>query len=123
MIFSDLHELEIKNQEEFDTIVSQITSKVKVDSIMFIDSYKNPGQDSYNSDGGGLEIGYKFIDQFDNEVERNLFVVLSSFQQKIDSLRKFVIQGMVPSTVYKQQKEDAILTASALCNNIMKQGK
>jgi len=123
MIFSDLYELEIKDQERFNEIVSQITNKVKIDGITFVDSYKNPGQDSYNSDGGGLEIAYKVIDQFNDEVERNIFIILASFQQKMDSLRKFVVQGMISPEIYKQQKEEVILTTSVFCNNLMKQGR
>ena len=112
--------LEIKEEHVklYNDITEEIVNKASISSVTFAIDEKNPGQDAYSSNGGGVTTQYEA--DFSNDGVYQIFMLLSSCQQYLDTIRHFLVSGFITPDQYNQRKSNSLQVTSTIANNMLK---
>jgi len=118
-MFTFINDLKTEDKKTLGSALISIEKVVSIDTVSFSIDEKNPGQDSYSSNGGGAGTTYNVSGDL-NPFEREIFTVLASTQQSLDTTKHYLISGFITKVQYAERKQNTISTADLLLTNMIK---
>lgn len=118
-MFTFINDLEVKDQKVLGAALIDIEKVVSINAVSFSIDEKNPGQDQYSSNGGGTTTQYDVSGDLQPFV-REIFTVLASAQQSLDTAKHYLISGFITKHQYAERKQNTVSTTELLVTNIIK---